>query len=147
MAPSLKDTSRLLELSEATNLSPWTNADKHTALNTNTLHGRPKVELMEDQSTFVPWKIPAAHSDSLADVTISEFVADFVKLNGEQRASTVTEYELVRSFNHHIDMYFPGSANEAKISALRRKKHKIRRPLSSQNFQPSRTTGLFCKEN
>lgn len=110
-----------------------TSPDMKTALDTSNLPDRPAAQSAEEGDAFVPWQVPAAHSSSLAEVTISQFVADFAELNGRERACAATGLDIVSAFNGHIDSNFPGSSYEEKVSALRRKYYGV----LSTSFRPN----------
>lgn len=104
-----------------------------TTLDTKDLSNQPGAQLTETDTLSEAWKVPAMPPATLACVTISQFVADFVELNGEKRSCAATGHEIVTAFNDYIDTNFPQSSYQEKVKALRRKS----REVVSTSFHPS----------
>lgn len=135
VTPSPKGPSPLTQVPHREGKSWPASPDTKTALDTSNFPDRPAAQSTEEGDVFVPWQVPAAHSSSLAEVTISQFVADFAELNGRERACAATGRDIVSAFNGHIDTNFPGSSYEEKVSALRRKYYGVLSTSFHPNFR------------
>ena len=109
------------QLPDSKGASRPTKPNVNTTLDTETRPKHPGAHPTEIAVTYAPWKYPAAQSATLVGVTISQFVADLVELNGEKRSCSATGREIVMAFNNYIDINFPESSYDEKVLALRRK--------------------------
>lgn len=106
-----------------------------TALETKYHPEQSVPQLTETNGVRAPWNLPAVHPATLTGVTISQFVADFVKLNGEKRSCAATGQEIVTAFNDYIDTHFPQSSYQDKVNALRRKNREVLPTSFHPNFR------------
>ena len=146
VTPSPKEPSPLTQVAHMEGKSWPASPDTKTALDTSNFPDRPAAQSTEEGDVFFPWQVPAAHSSSLAEVTTSQFVADFAKLSGRERACAVTRRDVVSAFNDYLDANCHGSFYKDEMSVLHRKIHDVFSPSFHTNFPMLEDDRLLMQE-